>query len=215
MRNINEFVDTAEPCALSLYLSLSRSNFARYIRYLGSERSTDVNREMPDKTVEKIWVAPRINNVYGRCCGQTFGGYELQLMRDALRGCVFPRGVEERRIRARPTSPDFRERIHSSETPIGVEIYFPSLDSACPPSAFPSRVASRPTFWHALALDVFALPLYVRAVATCTLYTFRKSLMNDFSRISFKQKSAPWDWNTTKAVRAVIAVQIIYIINSC
>jgi len=37
---------------------------ARHIRYLGSGRSANINREMPDKTAEKIRVAPRINNAY-------------------------------------------------------------------------------------------------------------------------------------------------------
>lgn len=56
----------------------------RHTRYLGSRRSADINREIPDKTAEKIRVAPRINNVHGGCCGQTWG-YELQLMRGAPR----------------------------------------------------------------------------------------------------------------------------------
>lgn len=36
-----------------------------HTQYLGSERSMDINREMPDKMAEKIRVAPRINNVQG------------------------------------------------------------------------------------------------------------------------------------------------------
>lgn len=56
----------------------------RQTRYFGSRQSADINREIPDKTVEKIRVAPRINNVHGGCCGQTWG-YELQLMKGAPR----------------------------------------------------------------------------------------------------------------------------------
>lgn len=56
----------------------------RHTRYLGSRRSADINREIPDKTAEKIRVAPRINNVHRGCCGQTWG-YELQLMKGAPR----------------------------------------------------------------------------------------------------------------------------------
>lgn len=48
-RNINEFVGSVDPCDT---------------RYLGSGRSVDINREIPDKTGEKIRVAPRINNVH-------------------------------------------------------------------------------------------------------------------------------------------------------
>lgn len=82
----------------------------RHTRYLGSGRSVDINREIPDKTGEKIRVAPRINNVHGGCCGQTWG-YELQLMKGAPRGNQ--RGASVRgghEIGAACNPSDFRER---------------------------------------------------------------------------------------------------------
>jgi len=57
----------------------------RHTRYLGSSRPADINREIPDKTGEKIRVAPRINNVH-RGMLRSNVGYELQLMKGAPRG---------------------------------------------------------------------------------------------------------------------------------
>lgn len=127
----------------------------RHTRYLGSRRSADINREIPDKTAEKIRVAPRINNVHRGCCGQTWG-YELQLMKGAPQGGTSERG--RCRIRAAYNPPDFRERnslvadANRGGNLLSLPRRRPSTSGVFP------RAGNRPTFRHALAPDICSCP---------------------------------------------------------
>lgn len=161
-RNINEFVG----------IGGRRVYRPRHIRYLGSERPAHINREMPDKTAEKIRVAPRINNARGGgCCGQTWG-YELLLIKDAPRGDrrgdrqggggragegkafkVYERGSGIRSTHPRGFSgTKFTRRRRQSRRKF---TFLPSMASGfLSPSSFSSSSRfwqSRPTFRHALA----------------------------------------------------------------
>lgn len=57
---------------------------ARHIRYLGSGRSANINREMLDKTVEKIRVAPRINNARREGGGGMVPGRDAAVKRGVM-----------------------------------------------------------------------------------------------------------------------------------
>lgn len=138
----------------------------QHIRYLGTERSMDINREMPDKMAEKIRVAPRINNVRGMLRSNVeiwITAYKRRALREGQREKA-KKGEGDARNRDDSTLRIFGNEIHSSETPIEAEIYFPSLDGVHPPSGFFSRWQSthfpaRTVLCVCVCMCVFVLPL--------------------------------------------------------